>query len=108
MVTKILMAVVLAVAVGLFIRKVLRPGRFRGSHLKEADQILIAISGIMLAVIGLRATEIAAGHFPSPRASAFISSFVAAHLFDGLAHRSQEIWNGVFLWAHSLLVLAFL
>jgi Fe-S oxidoreductase len=100
--------VLVGVAMAFFIRKVLRPGRFRGSHLKEADRILLAISGIMLTVVGLRATEIAAGRFPYPRASAFISSFVAAHLFDGLAHGSQAVWNGIFLWAHSLLVLAFL
>src|SRR5207247_10943385 len=67
-----------------------------------------AMSGIMPTVARLRATQISLGRFPYPRASAFISSFVAAHLFDGLTHGSQAFWNGIFLWAHSLLVLAFL
>src|SRR5256885_505133 len=67
--------VLVGIAMAFYIRKVLKPGRFRGSHLKEADRILIAISGIMLTVLGLRATEIAVGRFPYPRAFAFISSF---------------------------------
>jgi len=40
--------VLVGIAMAFFIRKRLRPGRFRGSPLKEADRILIAISGIML------------------------------------------------------------
>ncbi len=100
--------VLVGIAMAFYIRKVLRPGRFRGSHLREADQILIAISCIMLTVIGLRATGIALGRFPYPRSAAFLSSFVAAHLFNGLSHGAPEAWNGVFLWGHSLIVLAFL
>ncbi|HMC08893.1 MAG TPA: (Fe-S)-binding protein [Actinomycetota bacterium] len=100
--------VLVGIAMAFFIRKVLRPGRFRGSHLQEADRILLAIAGIMLTVIGLRATEIALGRFPYPRSAAFLSSIVAAHLFDPLVPSAQHLWNAVFLWAHSLIVLAFL
>src|SRR5882672_3621125 len=75
--------VLVGIAMAFFIRKRLRPGRFRGSHLKEADRILIAISGIMLTVVGLRATEIALGRFPYPPSAAYLSSFVAHHFFAG-------------------------
>src|SRR3989440_12542553 len=100
--------VLVGIAMAFYIRKVLRPGRFRGSHLDEADRILLAISGIMLTIIGLRATEIALGRFPYPRSAAFLSSFVAGRLFDPLVPSAEHLWNAAFLWAHSLIVLAFL
>jgi Fe-S oxidoreductase len=100
--------VLAGIVMAVYIRKVQRPGRFRGSHLKEADYILIAISGIMLTILGLRATEAALGRLPYSRAAAFASSFVASHLFDGMGHPALAAWNTVFLWAHSLLILGFL
>src|SRR5947209_8492503 len=100
--------VLVGIAMAFFIRKVLRPGRFLGSHLNEADRILLAIAGIMLTIIGQRATEIALGRFPYPRSAAFLSSFVAGRLFDPLVPSAEHLWNAAFLWAHSLIVLAFL
>ena len=100
--------VLVGVGMALFIRKVLRPGRFGGSHRKEADRILLAITVIMVSIIGLRATEISLGRFPYPRSAAYISSFVATHLFDSLSHPARTGWNAGFLWVHSLIVLAFL
>jgi Fe-S oxidoreductase len=100
--------VLVGIAMAFYIRKVARPGRFLGSHLGEADRILLAIAGIMLAVVGFRASQIALGRFPYPRSAAFVSSFVAAHLFDRLALGAREAWNNVFLWAHTLIVLGFL
>ncbi|HLI57682.1 MAG TPA: (Fe-S)-binding protein [Actinomycetota bacterium] len=100
--------VLVGILMALFIRKVLRPGRFAGSHLREADRILLAIAAIMVAIIGLRATSIALGRFPYPRHDAFISSWVATQLFVGLGAHAQHFWNGVMLWAHSLIVLGFL
>ena len=104
------LAVLVLVGIGMavFIRKVLRPGRFSGSHLKEADRILLAISAIMVSIIGLRATEIALGRFPYPAAAAYVSSFVATHVFGGLGSTALHAWNVAFLWAHSLIVLGFL
>ena len=40
-----------AIATAFAIRKLQRPGRFRGSHLKEADYILFAIAGIMVTIL---------------------------------------------------------
>jgi Fe-S oxidoreductase len=100
--------VLTGIVMALYIRKVQRPGRFRGSHLREADYILMAISGIMLTILGLRATEIALGRLPYPPGAAFASSFAASHLFDGMSHTALTAWNTACLWAHSLLILGFL
>jgi Fe-S oxidoreductase len=100
--------VLTGIVMAVYVRKVQRPGRFRGSHLREADYILLSIAGIMLTILGLRATEIALGHFPYPRGAAFASSFVASRFFDGMAPGALATWNTVFLWGHSLVILGFL
>ena len=100
-------AVLLGIAMAFAIRKVQRPGRFRGSHLKEADYILFAIAGIMLTILFTRAAEISLGHFPydtrwTPVSNAF------AQLLDGMSLQTREAIDTVFLWWHSLIILAFL
>ncbi|MGH2717096.1 MAG: Fe-S oxidoreductase, partial [Actinomycetota bacterium] len=100
--------VLVGILMAVFIRKALRPGRFAGSHLGEADRILLLIAGIMVAIIGLRATNIALGRFPYPRHYAFISSWVASQLFVGLSAHARHVWNDLLLWAHSLIILGFL
>ncbi|MGH2733296.1 MAG: (Fe-S)-binding protein [Actinomycetota bacterium] len=100
--------VLLGIGMAAFIRKILRPGRFRGSHLREADFILLAIGGIMISLLGLRATEIALGRFPYPASWAFASSFVARPIFGGVDTGGLEAWNSLFAWGHSLIVLGFL
>ncbi|MEO7803949.1 MAG: (Fe-S)-binding protein, partial [Actinomycetota bacterium] len=101
------LAVLAGITMAFYIRKVQKPGRFSGSHKKEADHILFAITGIMLTILGLRATEIALGHFPYPREWTFASS-AAAFVFDGLSLSARQAWNTVFLWWHSLIILGFL
>lgn len=100
--------VLVGIGMAFYIRKGKRPGRFRGSHLKEADRILLAISGIMITILGLRATEIALGNFPYPRPYAFASSAVATLFFERMPHATADAWNTIFLWEHSLIVLGFL
>jgi Fe-S oxidoreductase len=95
------------IAMAFYIRKVQRPGRFRGSHLREADFILMAISGIMLTLIGLRATEIALGSFPYPTQWTPASTALAS-LFKSMPKASVDAWNSMLLWWHSLIVLGFL
>ncbi|HWC70502.1 MAG TPA: Fe-S oxidoreductase, partial [Actinomycetota bacterium] len=52
--------VVLAgLATAVWIRKVQRPDRFRGSHLDEADRILAMITGIVVSLLLWQATRIA-------------------------------------------------
>jgi Fe-S oxidoreductase len=102
------LSVLTGIAVAFYIRKVQHPGRFRGSHLKEADYILFAISGIMLTILGLRAAEIAIGHFPYPGHWAYASSFVATQTFGRMTHDARLAWHTLFLWEHSLIILGFL
>lgn len=102
------LAVLVGIAMAFYIRRIQRPGRFRGSHLKEAEYILFAITGIMVTILGLRATEISLGHFPYPRNVAFASNVVATLAFDRLGADAGRAWNTVFLWWHSLIILGFL
>ena len=100
-------AVLLSIAVAFIIRKIQRPGRFEGSHLKEADYILVAISGIMITILFTRAAEISLGHFPyDPRWAP--ASELTSRLFDGFSVATREAIDTVFLWWHSLIILGFL
>src|SRR5918997_420584 len=83
------------------IRKIQRPGRFRGSHMKEADYILYAITGIMLTILFVRGAEISLGHFPYPTEGTPVSDATAS-LFEGLSLGAREALDTVFLWWHSL------
>lgn len=102
------LAVLTGVGMAFYIRKVQKPGRFRGSHLKEADHILLSITAIMLTILGLRATEIALGHFPYPREWTYASNLVATFVFDPMNQAAKDAWNTVMLWWHSLIILGFL
>jgi hypothetical protein len=53
--------VLAGVAMAAWIRKVVRPRRFDGSHLGEADFILAMISLVVLTLLGWHASRIAAG-----------------------------------------------
>ncbi len=100
-------AVLAGIVVAFAIRKIQRPGRFKGSHLKEADYILIAISGIMVTILFTRAAEISLELFPYDTDWTPVSA-AAAKLFDGLALSTREAIDQVFLWWHSLIILGFL
>jgi len=100
-------AVLVGIAMALAIRKIQRPGRFRGSHLKEADYILYAITGIMITILLTRGAEISLGHFPYDTRWTPVSNGVA-QLLDGLSLGAREAWGTVFLWWHSLIILGFL
>ena len=100
-------AVLVGIAMALAIRKIQRPGRFRGSHLKEADYILYAITGIMLTILLTRGAEIALGHFPYDTAWTPVSNAFAQPI-EQLSHGTQEALDTVFLWWHSLIILGFL
>lgn len=100
-------AVLLGVGAALAIRKIQRPGRFRGSHLKEADYILYAITGIMITILLTRAAEISLGLFPYDPRWTPVSDGVA-ELFKPMAHETREALDTIFLWWHSLIILGFL
>ena len=100
-------AVLASILVAFIIRKLQRPGRFRGSHMKEADYILIAITGIMVTILLTRAVEITLHHFPyDTRWTPF--SDAVSQLFAGLSVEVREALDTIFLWWHSLIILGFL
>jgi Fe-S oxidoreductase len=96
--------VIVGVFTAFLIRKVQRPDRFRGSHMEEADLILLMILGIVSTLLVWNATRIALGiaHHPTaaPVADA-LSSLFAGGTGTAAAER-------VFVWAHLLLVFGFL
>ncbi|MGH2704431.1 MAG: (Fe-S)-binding protein [Actinomycetota bacterium] len=102
------LGVLAGVAMAFGIRKLQRPGRFAGSHLREADYILGWISAIMLTLLGARAALVALGRFPYPPGWAFVSSLLARHVLGGAGAGGLEALRTAFLWGHCLLVLGFL
>jgi Fe-S oxidoreductase len=97
--------VLLAVAAALFIRKVQRPRRFDGSHLREADLILAWIAGIVTTLLLWHASRIALGLNEFSAGWAPISQLLS-HLFgvDGATRTAERF----LVWAHVLLIVSFL
>ncbi|MGH2752914.1 MAG: (Fe-S)-binding protein [Actinomycetota bacterium] len=100
-------AVLIGVLGAFMIRRMQTPGRFKGSHLQEAEYILFAIAGIMVTILLTRGAEISLGHFPYDTDWTPVSRW-ASYIFDDLSLSAQEAWNDVFLWWHSLIILGFL
>ena len=98
------MLVVVGIAIAFFIRKVQRPDRFRGSHMGEADRILLAILGIVGTLLLWNATKVALGLTEHP-AAAPVSNLLSDLFGTG---RTTETLERVFVWAHILIVLGFL
>jgi Fe-S oxidoreductase len=99
--------VIAGVAMAVYFRKVRRDERFKGSHLEEADFILLMILGIMLTLLGLNAVKIAQGLNESPAAWTPVSNLVAQP-FELMSADWLRLWHGVFLWSHIVLILGFL
>jgi Fe-S oxidoreductase len=97
--------VLAGVATAFFIRKVQRPRRFEGSHLGEADLILALIAGIVTTLLLWHASLIALGLNPWPAGWSPVSNAVSGVFGDGF---STDVLERVFVWAHVLIILAFL
>ena len=97
--------VLAGVLAALWIRKVQRPERFKGSHLGEADLILALIATIATTLLLWHATRIALGLNEWPASSAPVSNLLS-HLFarDGVT----RVLERAFVWAHVLTILSFL
>ncbi|HEX5936658.1 MAG TPA: (Fe-S)-binding protein, partial [Actinomycetota bacterium] len=98
-------AALVAIGVGMafFIRKVLKPDRFRGSHMGEADRILFAILAIVVTLLLWNASRIALGLTdPGPRP---VSDLLAGLFATGDA---TEVAERILVWAHLLVILGFL
>jgi Fe-S oxidoreductase len=97
--------VLVGVVAALWIRKVQRPERFKGSHLREADLILALIATIATTLLLWHACRIALGLNEWPASSA-PGSDLLSHLFarDGLT----RVLERVFVWLHVTTILGFL
>ncbi len=96
--------VIAGVGVAFWIRKVQRPDRFRGSHLRDADRTLVAILAIAGTLLLWNATRVALGTYPHPAAAPV--SRALANLFAGGA--GTETASRILVWSHVLIVLGFL
>jgi Fe-S oxidoreductase len=97
-------AVLAGVITAVAIRKVQKPDRFRGSHLEEADRILVMIAAIVISLLLWQATRVALG---LTDAEGPVSGWLVGSL-DDLSAGSLEIAERALVWFHLLLVLAFL
>jgi Fe-S oxidoreductase len=97
--------VLVGVITAFVIRKVQRPARFAGSHLGEADVILLMIAGIVTTLLLWHSTRIALGLNEWPASWSPVSNALS-NLFGGGS--GTEHLERVFVWAHVLLILSFL
>jgi Fe-S oxidoreductase len=97
--------VLIGVASALYIRKVQKPARFEGSHLREADLILAMIATIATTLLLWHASRIALGLNEWPRSDAPVSNLLS-HLFDRSG--ATRVLERVFVWTHVLTILTFL
>jgi Fe-S oxidoreductase len=89
------------------IRKVQRPERFVGSHMEEADLILVWIVGIILTLLGLDAVRIARGVAEAPASWTPVADTVS-RAFASMGPTALRVFEGVFVWSHLILILGFL
>ncbi|HYL08966.1 MAG TPA: hypothetical protein VEU76_10470, partial [Candidatus Udaeobacter sp.] len=85
------------------IRKVQRPARFKGSHVREADVILLLIAGIVCTLFAWHASQIALHLNDYPASWAPISNALS-HALGGPAIPYLE---RAAVWAHVLIILTF-
>ncbi len=97
--------VLIGVVAALWIRKVQRPPRFKGSHLGEADLILGLIAGIVSTLLLWHAARIALDLNEAPAGWSPVSNPLSSLFGTGTA---TEVLERVFVWAHVLLILGFL
>src|SRR5207245_9715030 len=92
--------VVVVYAITFSIRKIQLPDRFRGSHMEEADRILLTILGIVTTLLLWNASRIALGIAEHPPAAP------VADALSGLfgAGRGLEAAERVMVWVKLLLV----
>ena len=99
--------VIVGIGMAVYYRKVQRPERFKGSHLEEADFILLMILGIMLTLLALNGAKIALGINEAPKAWTPASNLIA-QIFEPMSEGTLDLFENVFLWSHLLLIFGFL
>jgi Fe-S oxidoreductase len=99
--------VLVGVATAFAIRKIQRPERFVGSHMEEADLILVWIVGIILTLLGLDAVRIARGVAEAPAAWTPLADTLS-RVFEPMGPTALGVFEAVFVWSHLILILGFL
>jgi Fe-S oxidoreductase len=97
--------VLAGVAAALWIRKVVRPRRFEGSHLGEADLILALIAGIVTTLLLWHAARIALSLNEYDAGWSPVANALSGLFGDGTGTEALE---RVLVWTHVLLILSFL
>jgi Fe-S oxidoreductase len=97
--------VLIGVLAAVAIRKLQRPARFEGSHLREADLILALIAGIVTTLLLWHAARIALGLNEWPAGWSPVSDGLSGIFGGGSV---TEVLERVLVWAHILIVLGFL
>ncbi len=97
--------VLIGCGAALWVRKVQRPERFRGSHLGEADLILALIATIAATLLLWQACRIALGLNEWPAGWAPVSDLLSNLFSDNGVTRVLE---RVFVWLHVCTILFFL
>jgi Fe-S oxidoreductase len=97
--------VLAGVVTAFLIRKVQRPARFEGSHMGEADLILVLIAGIVTTLLLWHATLIALGLNEWGAGWSPVSNALSNLFGGGTGTHDAE---RVLVWAHVLIVLSFL
>jgi Fe-S oxidoreductase len=97
--------VALGVASAFYVRKVVRPKRFEGSHKGEADLILAMIAVIVISLLLWHASRIALGLNEWPAGWSPVSRLLS-HLFA--RDQATRVLERVFVWIHVGTILAFL
>jgi Fe-S oxidoreductase len=95
--------VLFGVVTALIIRKFVRPRRFEGSRLGEADLILALISGVVLTLLCWHAARIAASLNEWPASASFLSNALSGAFPTG-----DDTAERFFVWAHLCLIFGFL
>jgi len=99
---EVLLLVLIGVVMAFSIRKIQRPERFAGSHLREADFILLAIVGIVLTLFVINATRISLGVAEAPPAWTPVSEALSRTI-DSFAPGTLRLLEEMFLMRHELL-----
>ncbi len=97
--------VLVGVLAALYVRKVVRPKRFEGSHLGEADLILALIATVVLSLLLWHASRIALGLNEWPAGWSPVSRGLS-HLFG--RGSGTRVLERVFVWIHVGTILSFL
>ena len=97
--------VLVGVAAAVWIRKIVRPRRFEGSHLGEADLILGLIAAIVTTLLLWHATLIALGYNEYGAGWSPVSNALSNLFGSGTATEALE---RALVWTHVCLILGFL